>query len=96
MTFREWPPASNGVGLEPSDVIGGGHSPCQQPEAAEDTLQAIRPCRESKSGWTRSVSSANHSSKNVNERGLALNAFWIPRCGIGCGLGSTRTPDHKH
>ena len=45
----------------------------------KDTLQAIRPCRESETGWTlgAAMSSGNHSSLELNERGPALKVFWL-------------------
>jgi hypothetical protein len=42
-------------------------------------LQAIRPCRESKTGWTAATdngSRRNQSSYDLNEHGPALNVFW--------------------
>jgi len=46
----------------------------------EDTLQVIRPCRESVTGWTgRAATPCNHSSLALNERGPALNVFWSRR-----------------
>ena len=43
-----------------------------------DTLLAIRPCHESKTGWTAGPkwSPQNHSSLALNERGPALKVFW--------------------
>src|SRR5205807_5729 len=43
-----------------------------------NTLQVIRPCRESETGWTPKPAMApgNHSSLELNERGPALNVFW--------------------
>jgi hypothetical protein len=49
-------------------------------------LPAIRPCRESSKGWTPGAARlpGNHSSLELNERGPALNVFWIPDAtGIG-------------
>jgi hypothetical protein len=45
-----------GVGFEPWELIGGGRAPplYNPVELLEEKiLQAIRPCRESKTGWTR-------------------------------------------
>ena len=44
----------------------------------KDTLQAIRPCRESATGWTPEAVTlpGNHSSLELNERGPALKVFW--------------------
>src|SRR5436853_3808254 len=40
-------------------------------------LQAIRPCRESETGWARHTAMpGNHSSLALNERGPALKVFW--------------------
>jgi hypothetical protein len=41
-----------------------------------EILNAIRPCRESTSGWTPgAVFRVNHNSKNLNEHGSALTVF---------------------
>ena len=47
----------------------------------EEALQAIRPRRESETGWTPEAEmlSGNHSSLELNERGPALNVFWSRR-----------------
>ena len=42
----------------------------------KNTLQAIRPCRESEMGWIPEVLPGTHSSLELNERGLALKVFW--------------------
>jgi hypothetical protein len=44
----------------------------------QDYLQAIRPGRESQTGWTPEpeMPLGNHISMELNERGLALNVFW--------------------
>ena len=44
----------------------------------KDTLQVIRPCRESETGWTPEpeMVPGNHSSLELNERGPALKVFW--------------------
>ena len=57
----------------------------------------IRPCRESKTGWTPGAQElpGNQSPQALNERGPALNVFWIPedrdwapeQCGSGLPLG---------
>jgi len=43
-----------------------------------DALQAIRPGRESQTGWTWAAArlAGNHSSWELNERGSALKVFW--------------------
>jgi hypothetical protein len=44
-----------------------------------DTLQATRPSRESKTGWTQKSQndfSGSHDFLKLNERGPALNVFW--------------------
>jgi hypothetical protein len=60
----------------------------------EDTLQAIRPCRESETGWTPEAATrflGNHSSWRLNERGPALKVFWSRRwAGWAQGLVNTR------
>ncbi len=47
----------------------------------KDALQAIRPCRESQTGWTPAAAMlpGNHSSLALNERGPALKVFWSRR-----------------
>jgi len=47
----------------------------------KDTLQAIRPCRESQTGWTQQATlfAENQSSLALNERGPALKVFWSRR-----------------
>jgi len=61
----------------------------------KDTLQAIRPCRESQTGWTPKAAmlSKNHSSLELNERGPALKVFWSRRWRDGRWVGErTRLP----
>ena len=45
----------------------------------KDTLRAIRPCRESETGWTPEAAMfpGNHSSLALNERGPGLKVFWL-------------------
>ena len=60
-----------------------------------DTLQAIRPCRESQTGWTPEavLLSENQSSLELNERGPALKVFWSHRWWDGRRAGErTRLP----
>ena len=60
-----------------------------------DTLQAIRPCRESATGWTPEAARlpGNHSSLELNERGPALRVFWSRRWRDGRRVGErTRLP----
>ena len=60
-----------------------------------DTLQVIRPCRESETGWTpeAEMPSGNHSSFALNERGPALKVFWSRRWRDGRRAGErTRLP----
>jgi len=61
----------------------------------EDILQAIRPCRESATGWTAQAAmlAGNHSSLALNERGPALKVFWSRRWRDGRRVGErTRLP----
>lgn len=80
-----------GLDLEPSDVIGGGRL-CSMIMQLASTELAIRPCRESETGWPSEGQTppGNHSSIEVNERGPALKVFW-PRNGIRGG----RWPDQR-
>ncbi len=51
----------------------------------------IRPCRESKTGWTCAAFAGreNQSSYELNEHGPALNVFWISAlAGIGRTAGA--------
>ena len=60
-----------------------------------DALQAIRPCRESETGWTSepAMVPGNHSSLQLNERGPALKVFWSRRWRDGRRVGErTRLP----
>src|SRR3954464_11576563 len=51
-------------------------------------LQAIRPCRESETGWARHTAMpGNHNSLALNERGPALKVFWSRRWRDGRGIG---------
>src|SRR5271157_343325 len=59
------------------------------------TLQAIRPCRESETGWTPEAFPlpGNQSSLALNERGPALKVFWTRRWRDGRNVGEpTRLP----
>ena len=57
--------------------------------AVQDTLQAIRPCRESQTGWTLTpaMEARNHTSFELNEHGPALSVFWSRRRRDGRRLG---------
>jgi hypothetical protein len=60
-----------------------------------DALQAIRPGRESATGWTPEAARhpQNHSSLVLNERGSALNVFWSRQWRDGRRAGArTRLP----
>lgn len=59
---------------------------CSLENGEERLLQAIRPCRESETGWTLGAQRLpeNHNSLVLNERGPALKVFWI-RCYAGLG-----------
>ena len=49
-------------------------------------MQAIRPCRESKTGWPPAPgdgSRRNHSSSQLNEHGPALKVFWTRKSELG-------------
>ena len=63
---------------EPYGLIGGGGSLQHLTVRLKDILQVIRPCRESKTGWTPNADMrpGNHSSLQLNERGPALKVFW--------------------
>lgn len=79
-----------GLDLEPLDVIGGGGSRLQLILVQfKHALLAIRPCRESETGWTPESESSlgNHSSPEVNERGPALKVFWPLGKSSGVGAG---------
>src|SRR4051794_38001750 len=61
----------------------------------KDALQAIRPCRESQTGWTSAAATllGNHNSLALNERGPALKVFWSHRWWDGRNVGErTRLP----
>lgn len=45
----------------------------------KNSLQAIRPSRESETGWIPEVFPEIQSSLELNERGWALNVFWSRR-----------------
>lgn len=64
--------------MEPCGLIGGGGSP-EIESGGEEVLQVIRPCCESETGWTPKAQTpaGTHSSLVLNERGPALNVFWI-------------------
>ena len=52
----------------------------------EKVLQAIRPCRESKTGWSTAPghrSRRNQSFGQLNEHGPALNVFWTRKSELG-------------
>jgi hypothetical protein len=54
-----------------------------------ETLQAIRPCRESKTGWTRKLlekESGEPKLLKLNEHGPALNVFWSRLGRMGAGV----------
>src|ERR671922_2813914 len=53
------------------------------------TLLAIRPCRESETGWPPEAARllGNQSSLAVNERGPALKVFWSRCRRDGCRVG---------
>jgi hypothetical protein len=73
---------ARGWTTEPLGLIGRGCSPDQFIFVQlKDTLQAIRPCRESQTGWTPEAEMfpGNHSSWALNERGPALKVFWSRR-----------------
>ena len=56
---------------------------------AERALKAIRPCRESKPGWTPSAwqqETTNQSSYELNEHGPALNVFWTRGNELGAAV----------
>jgi hypothetical protein len=62
----------------------------------EKFLQAIRPCRESKTGWTPAPgdrSRRNQSSHELNEHGPALNVFWTRKSELGARLIERKHPD---
>src|SRR5208282_25848 len=59
------------------------------------TLQAIRPCHESETGWTPEalLLLGNQNSLALNERGPALKVFWTRRWRDGRKTGEpTRLP----
>src|SRR5262249_50302253 len=80
MNFESRPQPALGLDFEPSDVIGRGGS-LEYSMQLRGTLLAIRPRRESETGWTPEAQRplGNHSSLAVNERGPALKVFWS-RC----------------
>jgi len=51
----------------------------------EEALQAIRPRRESETGWTPETFAfpGNQNSLALNERGPALNVFWTRLWRVG-------------
>jgi len=58
---------------------------------SHEVLQAIRPCRESKTGWRPVVwrqTPAKPKLFELNEHGPALNVFWSRKNGMGAGRGS--------
>ena len=74
-----------------------------------DTLSAIRPCRESETGWTQKAErlAVNQSSLELNERGPALKVFWprdnsgwaqsgCPRALANAGACGYRTVDQEN
>jgi len=64
---------------------------CQKP-----ILQAIRPKRESKTGWTPAPGNGlwrNQSSSQLNEHGAALNVFWIRKSGLGTEVNRKKDQD---
>ena len=65
---------------EPLGLIGGGCFTQLEVTQLGNTLPVIRPCRESKMGWTPKavlpLFSENRSSFVLNERGPALKVFW--------------------
>ena len=85
-----------GLDQEPCGLIGGGGSPNDFSwMQLRDPLQAIRPCRESQTGWTPEAARlpGNPSSLALNERGPALNVFWSRRWRDGRRAGGrTRLP----
>jgi hypothetical protein len=59
-------------------------------------LQAIRPRRESKTGWTLAPGNRfwrNQSSSQLNEHGAALNVFWIRKSGLGAEVNRKKDQD---
>src|SRR5437016_13890684 len=59
-------------------------------------LQAIRPCRESKTGWTPAPGNwprRNQSSWKLNEHGPVLNVFWSRRSGMGAQVDRKKDQD---
>ena len=52
------------------------------------SLQAVRPCRESETGWTLETEMfpVNHSSLKLSERGPALKVFWSRSGGMGASM----------
>jgi len=55
-------------------------------------LQALRPCRESITGWTPAAwrwAPVNQNSYKLNEHGPALNVFWSCSSGMGAGRGAS-------
>ncbi len=91
--------------MEPFGLIGSGGSP-ELKKSARKHLQVIRPCRESKTGWTPEARKrpGNQNSLELNEHGPALKVFWISEnrdwardqcgCGLparGCGCRKQRT-----
>ena len=53
---------------------------------AKTALQAIRPCRESPTGWTRRPPQRRRRTRalyELNEHGTALKVFWTRASGLG-------------
>ena len=75
--------------MEPLDLIGSGDSLLIFVRSLRMTLLAIRPCRESKSGWTPQSqrTMGNHISLELNELGPALKVFWLRNLRSGRRLG---------
>src|SRR5438034_6036937 len=91
MNFESCRQPGKGLDKEPCGLIGGGGSLKILAVQLKDILQAIRPCRESETGWTLEPAMApgNHSSLELNERGPALKVFWSRRWRDG-----RRTDEH--
>src|SRR5881409_3929509 len=80
--IRMWSAAAKpeqGVGPRATGLIGSGRAP-ENTMAEEGKILAIRPCRESKTGWTREPGDRLERTRvlwKLNERGPELNVFWI-------------------
>jgi len=89
LNFESCRPPVNGLDKEPFGLMGGGNSLQHLTTQLPDILQAIRPCRESKTGWTRRADrlGGNQNSITLNEHGPALKVFWSRRWRDGRRVG---------